>query len=126
MFVDTQTVETPAAEAREPYFLKKEGWDFEFRTEPFEAKVNGVKIKLSPQLWSLLDLLLENRNKCLTRRRIRDHFIDKGVVQRRQNTQPVASVDGVDVAVSKLRKALNKEHAPIVTGGGGYKWVDEA
>ena len=66
----------------------------------------GVKIKLSPKEFSLLEFLMRNPNRVLPRMTIVEKVWD-------MNYEPTSNV--IDVYISSLRKKIDRDHArPLI------------
>jgi len=80
--------------------------DLELDLSKRSAMRGGVKIKLSPKEFSLLEFLMRNPNRVLPRMTIVEKVWD-------MNYEPTSNV--IDVYISSLRKKIDRDHArPLI------------
>lgn len=77
--------------------------------------VDGSPVILSKKEYALLNFLLNNPNKMISRKELLERFWTKKVVER-----------NVDATISRIRKKLGIYEKKLMTGSGfGYGWIND-
>ena len=77
--------------------------------------VDDVPVILSKKEYALLNFLINNPNKIISRQELLDKFWNKKVIER-----------NVDATISRIRKKLGIYNKQITTGSGfGYCWIND-